>query len=140
MTTDRISEQKYRLDTPENKMLLSQNAKALLSFGRRFPSPGGGAYYLGDDGTPWPGRPRETWITSRMVHVYSLGSLLGFPGSEELVDAGLKGLRGELRDSEHDGWYAGRTASGGILPGKESYAHAFVILAASSAVLCGLSF
>lgn len=32
-------------------------------------------------------------------------------------------------------WYSGRTADGGILPDKMCYAHAFVILAATSGVL-----
>ena len=90
---------------------------------------------MGDDGTPWKDRPRETWITSRMVHVYSIGSFLGHEGSEELADAALKGLCGELHDDKNGGWYAGLTADGEILPNKQCYAHAFVILAASSAVL-----
>ncbi len=132
-----MSAKKYQLDTWENKDFLHRNAEALLTFGHRFPSPGGGSWYLGDDGTPWKDRPRETWITSRMVHVYSLGTMLSHPGSEELADAALKGLTGELHDQEHGGWYAGRAADGSILPTKQCYAHAFVILAASSALLCG---
>ena len=111
--------------------------QSLLSFGHRFPSPGGGAYYLGDDGTPWKDRPRETWITARMVHVYSLGSMLGHEGSEALADAALRGLRTELHDDVNGGWYAGLTADGEVLLSKQCYAHAFVILAASSAVLAG---
>ena len=74
---------------------------------------------------------------SLMVHVYSLGTFLGHEGSEALVDAGLKGLKGELHDQVNGGWYAGLTADGGIVPNKQCYAHAFVILAASSAVLAG---
>ena len=132
-----MSLRKYQLDQAENKEFLSRNAENLLRFGHRFSSPEGGAYYLGDDGTPWKDRPRETWITSRMVHVYCLGSLLGHPGSEALADEALQGLTGELRDIEHGGWYAGRRADGSILPDKQCYAHAFVILAASSALLCG---
>lgn len=128
---------KYQIDTPENKQFLKEMRDQLLSFGHKFPSPGGGSYYLGDDGTPWKERPRETWITSRMVHVYSMGSFLGHEGSEELIDAGLKGLKGELHDDVNGGWYAGLTADGDILPNKQCYAHAFVILASSSAVLAG---
>ena len=128
---------KYQIDTAENREFLEKLRNDLLRFGHSFPSPGGSSYYLGDDGTPWKDRSRETWITSRMVHVYSLGSFLGHEGSEALVDAGLKGLKGELHDAENGGWYAGLTADGGILPNKQCYAHAFVILAASSAVLAG---
>lgn len=128
---------KYRIDTVENKKFLEEIRNGLFNFGTKFPSPGGGSYYLGDDGTPWKERNRETWITSRMVHVYSMASMLGFEGSLELIDAGLKGLTGELHDAENGGWYAGLTADGAILPTKQCYAHAFVILAASSAVLAG---
>jgi len=126
---------KYRIDTKENEAFLAELREALFAFGRRFPSPGGGSYYLGDDGTPWKERNRETWITCRMVHVYSIGAMLGHEGGEALADAALKGLTGELRDTINGGWYAGVTAEGGIVPNKQCYAHAFVILAASSAVL-----
>lgn len=129
--------QRYQIDTEENKIFLKKMRDGLLNFGHRFPSPGGGSYYLGDDGTPWVDRPRETWITSRMAHVYSIGSFLGHEGSEELVDAALKGLLGELHDKKNGGWYAGVTADGDILPNKQCYAHAFVILAATSAFLAG---
>ncbi|MCR5473570.1 MAG: AGE family epimerase/isomerase [Lachnospiraceae bacterium] len=107
----------------------------LLSFGHGFASPEGGAYYLGDDGSPWRDRPRETWITCRMAHVYSMGELLGHKDSRQLVDSAIKGLFGELHDDENGGWYAGVNTDGTIIPGKQCYAHAFVILAACSASL-----
>ncbi|MDY5517944.1 MAG: AGE family epimerase/isomerase [Lachnospiraceae bacterium] len=87
-------EKKYQIDTPENKVLLKENARALWNFGRRFPSEGGSSYYLGDDGTPCVDKPRETWITSRMVHSYSMGAMNGIDGCGELVDQALKGLLG----------------------------------------------
>lgn len=127
--------EKYILDTAENKVFVREMRNSLLSFGHQFPSPGGGSYYLGDDGTPWKDRPRETWITSRMAHVYSMGTMMNHEGSGALADAAIKGLRGELHDDEHGGWYAGLTADGQVLPTKQCYAHAFVILAASSALL-----
>lgn len=128
---------KYLIDTEENKLFLKELCNDLLSFGTKFPSPEGGSYYLGDDGTPWTDRPRETWITCRMTHVYSIGSFLKFPRSEELIDCGLKGLTGELCDTVNKGWFAGRTKDGDVLPNKQCYAHAFVILAACSAYLAG---
>lgn len=130
-----VKNAKYQIDTAENRQFLKEIREDLLAFGHRFPSPGGASYYLGDDGTPWIERPRETWITSRMVHVYSIGSFLRHEGSEALANAGLKGICGELRDKEHGGWYAGLTAEGEPLPNKQCYAHAFVILAASSGML-----
>ena len=73
-----------------------------------------------------------------MAHVYSIGYILGHKGSEDLVDQALKGIRGELHDDINGGWYPGITADGKILTGKQCYVHAFVILAASSAVLAGM--
>lgn len=126
---------KYWIDTEENRSFLEELREELLTFGHRFPSPGGSSYYLGDDGTPWKERNRETWITSRMAHVYSIGTFLGHEDSEKLADAAVKGLRGELHDETNGGWYAGLTADQEVVPGKQCYAHAFVILAASSAAL-----
>ena len=128
---------KYQIDTQENRAFLIVLRDDLLRFGHRFPSEQGGSYYLGDDGTPWKDRNRETWITCRMCHVYSIGSFLGHEGSEKLVDEALKGLKGELHDEEHGGWFAGRTAEDRIVPNKQCYAHAFVILASCSALLAG---
>lgn len=127
-------EAKYRIDTEENKEFMHSLTEELLAFGHRFPSPKGSSYYLGDDGTPWTDRPRETWITCRMAHVYSIGVKLGHRGSESLVDAAISGLMGELYDKKNGGWYPGVTSDGKILPNKQCYAHAFVILAASSAM------
>ena len=91
-------ENKYRIDTLENKAFLDAIRENLLAFGHRFPAPDGSSYYLGDDGTPWTDRPRETWITSRMAHVYSIGCMLGWEGAGELADAAVRGLRGALHD------------------------------------------
>ena len=131
------TEKKYQLGTTENQEFLREVRNGLLNFGHLFPSTGGSSYYLGDDGTPWKDRNRETWITSRMAHVYSIGSILGHEGSEALADAALKGLRGELHDDRNGGWYAGLTRENKIVPTKQCYAHAFVILAAASGVLAG---
>ena len=126
---------KYQIGTKENKEFLEEIRKNLLKFGRQFPAPDGSSYYLGDDGTPWKDRNRETWITSRMLHVYSIGTMLGDKGSKALAESALKGLKGALKDTEHGGWYSGLRADGEILPNKQCYAHAFVILSASSAML-----
>lgn len=126
---------KYEIDTKENREFVKCLREDLLSFGHGFASPEGGAYYLGDDGTPWRDRPRETWITCRMAHVYSMGEMLGHKGSRQLAGAAINGLLGELHDGKCGGWYAGITVDGKILPTKQCYAHAFVILAAASASL-----
>ncbi|MCR5715507.1 MAG: AGE family epimerase/isomerase, partial [Lachnospiraceae bacterium] len=133
----------YQIDTAENKAYVAQLAEELLQFGTRFPSPCGASFYLGDDGTPWKERPVETWITCRMAHVYSIGAMLH--GADEagvlyrkLAAEAIRGLLGDLKDTVNGGWYPGLTADGTILPEKQCYAHAFVILAASSGKLAGI--
>lgn len=128
---------KYQIGTEENKKFLKELRKELLEFGKNFLSPGGSSYFLGDDGTPWKDRNRETWITCRMAHVYSMGTMLGDKDSPALVHGAIKGLLGELKDCENGGWYPGLTPDNKILPDKQCYAHAFVLLASSSALLAG---
>lgn len=117
---------------------LAEETERLLDFGLRFPHPLGGAAWLDDTGAPDLGRPVFTWITARMAHVYCLGALLGRAGDRALAETALAGLTGRLRDGEHGGWYAGIAPDGTPLGEKACYAHAFVVLAASSGVAAGL--
>ncbi len=131
-------DRRFVIDTAENRDYMKALGRELLEFGKRFPSAEGSSYYLGDDGKPWTDRPRETWITCRMAHVYSMAAMTGFPEGKALASAAIRGLSGELMDRNAGGWYAGITADGQILPAKQCYAHAFVILASSSAVLADI--
>ena len=70
-----------------------------------------------------------------MAHVYSIGSMFSEKKWAALADRAMAGLTGELRDKKNGGWYAGLTKDGKSTEGKQCYAHAFVILAASSALL-----
>lgn len=40
-------DKKYIIDTPENKEFMKIMTDSLLQFGKHFPSPEGGSYYLG---------------------------------------------------------------------------------------------
>ena len=51
-------DKKYCIDTMENKQFMRQLGLDLLRFGHQIVSPQGGAYYLGDDGTPMTERTR----------------------------------------------------------------------------------
>lgn len=113
------SAEKYLIDTEENRRFLKGIREDLLNFGHRFPSPDGSAYYLGDDGTPWKECDRETWITCRMAHVYSIWALLGYEGSRELAGYAVRGLKGVLCDKENGGWFPGITSEGKSLSGKQ---------------------
>jgi mannose/cellobiose epimerase-like protein (N-acyl-D-glucosamine 2-epimerase family) len=101
----------------------------LLDFAERSRVPEGGFGYLGDDGTVLGDRPQETWIVTRMTHVFGLAQLLGRPGADGLVRHGVEALTaGPLHDAEHGGWRASTDDDT-----KSAYVHAFVLLAASTA-------
>ncbi|YAL83559.1 AGE family epimerase/isomerase [Dermacoccaceae bacterium W4C1] len=78
-------------------------------------------------------QPVATWLTARMTHVSVLATLSGQAQSADLVDIGVRGLTGPLRDDRNGGWFAS-TADRNA---KEAYPHAFVVLAAASAAGAG---
>jgi sulfoquinovose isomerase len=93
--------------------------------------------YLDGDGQLVPAEGSHLWITCRMIHSFALGALLGRPGSATMVDHGVRSLAEHFHDKEHGGWYAQVGPDGPIDTTKAAYAHAFVILAASSAAAAG---
>jgi sulfoquinovose isomerase len=125
------------LASPAHARWLEAEGDRLLEFGRSAAHPDGGFAWLSDDGSPQLDRPVELWITCRMTHVYSLGHLLGRPGSATLADHGVAALQGRFRDAAHGGWYAQVAADGPTVTGKTAYEHAFVVLAAASAAAAG---
>ncbi|UOZ04736.1 AGE family epimerase/isomerase [Amycolatopsis sp. WQ 127309] len=109
----------------------------LLGFAAPAAHPAGGFAWLDDTGHPVLDRPVETWITCRMTHVFALAALQGVPGAAAQVAHGVAALTGLLRDPEHGGWFATATAAGPVDAEKRAYEHAFVVLAATSAVAAG---
>jgi sulfoquinovose isomerase len=110
----------------------------LLDFGLGAVPGDQGAGWLDDDGAVDPARPVFTWITARMAHVYALGHLLGVPGSRGVATRALVALRTSLHDQEYGGWYASLAPDGTPDTTKSAYAHAFVVLAASTGTVAGI--
>ncbi|PYC08616.1 sugar isomerase [Pseudomonas protegens] len=80
------------------------------------------------------GAQAETMNTARMTHSFAMAHIQGLPGYAGLVDHGIAALMGPLRDAEHGGWFAVAGQADGSST-KAAYLHAFVALAASSAVV-----
>lgn len=80
------------------------------------------------------GAQAETMNTARMTHSFAMAHIQGLPGYAGLVDHGIAALMGPLRDAEHGGWFAVAGQADGNST-KAAYLHAFVALAASSAVV-----
>ena len=134
-----MTEQRRSIDDRAHRQWLDDETQRLLDFGRHVVRDGGGAFSLDDHGEPRRDQPVETWITARMVHVYGLGKLLGRPDAEAIATGSLSGLLGLLADEEHGGWHTAVDAAGAPVSDEKScYAHAFVLLASSTAVAAGL--
>ncbi|OKL49962.1 AGE family epimerase/isomerase [Boudabousia marimammalium] len=102
---------------------------------------------LNRDGKLAPDSKVELWITARMTYVFCLASELGIEGATELAQHGISCLRKYQHDPVYGGYFGviepvpgngdeGVPTSDGAR--KESYAHAFVILAASAGVCAGI--
>ncbi|GBR11658.1 N-acylglucosamine 2-epimerase [Acetobacter oeni] len=75
----------------------------------------------------------DTILTARMTHVYSVAGNRGLPGCLPLALHGVTSLLGPLRDPEYGGWFARLDNNDDRR--KQAYLHAFISLAASSAVV-----
>ncbi len=98
----------------------------------------GGFDELSSLGAPM-GLPKPLFLTARMTYGYALGHLLGHPGSDLLVEHGLRALRENFHDDQDAGWFASLATDGRTIEdsAKHTYGHAFVLLAASAAAQAG---
>ena len=104
-------------------------------------NPRGGFFELDDDGGPLKDAAgsniRPIHVTTRLIYCFSLGHLLGHPGSAALVDHGMAYLQAGHRDTEHGGFFWSVGDDGPVDATKQAYGHAFVLLAAASAKAIG---
>jgi len=80
---------------------------------------------------------RPLHATTRFVHCFAIGMLLGRPGAADFVDHGMKSILTKHRDEKHGGYFWSFDADGPVERDKLAYGHAFVLLAASSAKIVG---
>ena len=132
-----VSARPERPDSPEHQRWLAAERSRLWVFATASADPRGGFAWLDASGRPVTGRPVETWITARMTHVAALECLSGNVDAPRLLDHGVAALTGTLHDRVHDGWFAAASGTGPPASDKRAYEHAFVLLAASSAVAAG---
>lgn len=125
---------------PFHRQWLMRQANRLFDFFQRNSiNPKGGFHDLDTFGRPLDAdNPlRQIHSTSRMVHCFAIGSLLGLPGSDEIVDHGMRYLWEHHRDKQNRGYFWSLDDNGPRDDSKQAYGHAFVLLAASSAKLTG---
>jgi len=121
------------LNAPAHQQWLADEGLRLLAFAKASRLPEGFGN-LDERGRLPAHAQAETMNTARMTHSFAMAHIQGLPGFAELVDHGIAALRGPLRDALHGGWFAVAEYRDGNT-GKNAYLHAFVALAASSAVV-----
>ena len=114
--------------------------RRLLAFARHSRVDGAGFGWLGETGELDRTQGVHTWITARMTYVFALAALRGEPSALDLAGHGVTSLMsGPLRDREYAGWLGSVDADGAPRAvAKLAYDHAFVVLAASTAVVAGV--
>lgn len=125
------------LHAPAHQAWLQAEGMRLLAFAKASKVPQGFAN-LDAKGQLPADACAETMNTARMTHSFAMAHVQGIPGCLGLVEHGVAALLGPLRDSLHGGWYAVAEHRDGNT-GKAAYLHAFVALAASSAVQAGVA-
>jgi mannose/cellobiose epimerase-like protein (N-acyl-D-glucosamine 2-epimerase family) len=127
-------------DRPYHRRWLLEQADGLFEFFQyRAMNPKGGFFDLDDEGRPLPNANpvRGIHASARMVHCYSIGYLLGRPGSGDLIDHGMDYIWNRHRDTANGGYHWSLNDDGPADATKQGYGHAFVLLAASSAKVVG---
>lgn len=136
----------YFLDATE---LARRELPALCEFGAKSKVPAGFGY-LGPEGEILSEYGAQLWINCRMTHMFSLFALAGIETdtSRDLAAHGIHAITEYFQDHENGGWFSYLETEldsfGKGVPNlvkgsrKEAYAHAFVVLAASSAAVADI--
>jgi len=130
---------------PSHRAWLQEQVENIFAFfERNIVNPLGGFYDLDDEGRPaapgyGAGVPptRYLFATARIVHAFAIAHLMGRPGAADIVDHGMDFLWKGHRDPDFGGYYWGVGYEGPTDTTKQAYGHAFVLLAASSAMSAG---
>ena len=126
---------------PLHRAWLLDQARDLFDVFGRSLNEGGGFHGLGDNCQPLPAGPngvvRQVHDVARMVHCFVMAHQLGLPGADRLVDHGMDWLWSHQRDKVQGGYFWSVDDRGALDASKQAYGHAFVLLAASSAMVVG---
>jgi sulfoquinovose isomerase len=126
-------------ENPGHRAWLNGEAEALFAFFElNSLDPVGGFAALDEAGERIANETaRPLHATTRMVHSFAVAMLNGRPGAADFVDHGMKAIWTRHRDARHGGYFWSFDAEGPVERDKLAYGHAFVLLAASSALCVG---
>ena len=126
-------------NTLSHNRFLEKETDLIFNFAKNSKVPSGFGW-LGSKGQIKEENGTHLWITSRMLHVFSIAALMGRPYALSLVDHGINALLdGPLVDKKYGGWYACVDNQTGTVKdaSKQGYQHFFVLLGAASACTTG---
>ena len=129
-------------DPVHRRWLLDQALELFGFFQPNLINPAGGFYALAQNGTPLTcqgqaGLTQHLHSTTRMVHCFALGQVLGIVGADAVIDHGMAHIWNRHRDTQRGGYFWGVDNETVTEPTKQAYGHAFVLLAASAAKRAG---
>jgi len=132
-------------DQTSHRLWLIEQANAVFDFYQYGAvNPDGGFYDLDEVGAPlptgWPPAPviaTNLFQTTRMIHCFAIGHLMGRPGAADLVDHGMAYMWNAHRDTANGGYFWSNGRQAPVNDTKQHYGHAFVLLAAASAKTAG---
>ncbi|MBM1175538.1 AGE family epimerase/isomerase, partial [Microvirga arabica] len=129
----------WRFNRFHREWLLEQASNLFDFFQHGVINPAGGFFDLDDAGEPIAAANpvRQIHNTTRMVHCFAIGTLLGRPGCDAIIDHGMEYLWKAHRDAQNGGYVWSLNNDGPKDDTKQAYGHAFVLLAASSAKVVG---
>lgn len=127
----------FWIDDAGHRAGLLAEAHRQFAFFRASLRPDAGFHTLDHAGAPMPDETQELHTTTRLVHSYALGRLVGAEGADAMIDQGMRFLASHHRDRDHGGYLwaldGERVADGRKL----AYGHVFVLLAGASALQAG---
>ncbi|WP_115728167.1 AGE family epimerase/isomerase [Actinomyces culturomici] len=129
----------YAFGSPEHLPWLKAQRAVLVSFYTpAVVDEGAGYYWLDADGRPLASKGAQLWLNARMLHCFSIESVLGNPRARAIAEHGVNYLLGAGLDARFGGWCS---IVGGAAPDdrKELYGQAHVLLASSSALRANIA-
>jgi sulfoquinovose isomerase len=133
--------ERYVIGTDEHAAWLKAETTSLLNFYQKSADFSAGGFDELSNTGDRTHRPKMLFANARLTYGFALGHLLGYEGSGRLVEHGLQALRATFHDEEYGGWVATVSANGKTVDNaaKQTYGHAFVLLAASAAAEAGFA-
>ncbi|MGB0799996.1 MAG: AGE family epimerase/isomerase, partial [Planktomarina sp.] len=129
--------QGFWLNDKTHRNWLMDQAMRQFDFFQGSIRPEGGFYTLAHDGSPLNSPVQELHTTTRLIHSYALGHLLGVDGADRIVETGMAYLQSHHKDPHHGGFVWAMSGDQIADDRKLAYGHFFVLLAAASAKLAG---